>query len=68
MTIIATFYTQKEALDYIEENPLVEPLAFNSTRSHPFGYICQECGELKTQEAIARATVSRLEYSIRTDK
>lgn len=50
------------------DNPLVEPLAFNSTRSHPFGYICQECGELKTQEAIARATVSRLEYSIRTDK
>ena len=37
------------------ENPLVEPLAFNSTRSHPFGYICGECGELKTQAAIAKA-------------
>ena len=50
------------------DNPLVEPLAFNSTRSHPFGYICGECGELKTQAAIARATISNLEYSTRTDK
>ena len=47
------------------DNPLVEPFVWNSTSRHTGNFICDE---KETRAAIARATVSRLEYFTRTNK
>lgn len=50
------------------DNPLVEPFVWNSTSKRTGNFICDECDEQQTQVAIAKATISNLEYSTRTDK
>ena len=42
MTIIATFYTQKEALDYIEENNLTDAIIDQDIHSKKYHVVVMD--------------------------